>query len=68
MPRPRKPLVTNDLPELMDTREVAEYLHTTPAAVRVMVSRGQLPKPFMRTRSNLWRAADLAAWLLNKKK
>lgn len=76
MPRRRKPMITNDppptaagpaepaaLPQLMDTLEVAAYLKTTPAAVRIMLSRGELPRPILRTRRHLWRASDLARWI-----
>jgi hypothetical protein len=67
--RVRPPANTNgtapepELPRLMDTLEVAQYLKTTPAAVRIMLSRGELPRPILRTRRHLWRASDLARWI-----
>ena len=72
MPRRRKSLVplplpaAEALPQLLDTLEVAAYLKTTPAAVRIMLHRGELPRPILRTRRHLWRASDLARWILQR--
>lgn len=63
MPRQRARMVVNELPELIDTVELAAYLKTTPAAVRIMLSRGELPRPIMRARRHLWRVSDIVNWL-----
>jgi predicted DNA-binding transcriptional regulator AlpA len=49
---------------LLTVKELASLLRTTPNAVRVMRTRGQLPQPVaLGTKRLLWRADVIAAWL-----
>lgn len=48
---------------LMTTKELAELLQTTPAAIRMMRHRGIAPRGFRRGRNTLYRTSEVARWL-----
>ena len=55
-----------DVPVLLTVPETADILRTTPVAVYVMVSRGQLPGVTRIGRRLLVRSDDLLQWLDRK--
>lgn len=48
---------------LMTTKDLAELLQTTPAAVRQMRYRGSAPRGFRRGRNTLYRTSEVMRWL-----
>lgn len=55
------------LPELVDVREVAAWLKTTPKAVYAMVERGQLRGMVRVGRRVLFERAVLVDWLAERR-
>lgn len=53
-------------PAHLNTRELAEYLRTTPAAIRKMRERGTGPRGFRVGRGTLYRRVDVELWLATK--
>ncbi|KAA6211750.1 helix-turn-helix transcriptional regulator [Streptomyces filamentosus] len=50
-------------PSLMDTKELADFLKISPAALRQLRYRGRAPKGFRRGRNTLYRRAEVDRWL-----
>lgn len=58
---------TTITPALLRVPDLADLLNTTPAQVRNMRARGQLPPPFKRAGLRLcWRRADIEKWLAGR--
>lgn len=58
------PLPSKAMIELLDIKQVAEYLHVTPDAVFKRVKNGKFPKPFTKPREKyLWTKEVVEEWV-----